>query len=192
MTEDATSCSVPISDLSCETAQGYMEVEMYCKNCGEKLNDNDRVCPACGTPVDRTETTNGGFQGSQAKGAPNNGPQTYYNGASQQSYEYNGPAYQSSADSGSIGWGFLGCCFPLIGLILFLVWKDTKPLSAKKAGIGAIIGVVVTVLLYLLVIALGIGASILGVAAGEIDMSELEQYLDQTTDILANRFMPLF
>ena len=50
-------------------------------------------------------------------------------------------------DSGSVGWSFLGCCIPLVGLILYLVWKDTKPLCAKKAGIGAAIGVAVYVLL---------------------------------------------
>ena len=30
-------------------------------------------------------------------------------------------------DNGGIGWGLLGCCIPIAGLILFLVWKDTKP-----------------------------------------------------------------
>ena len=176
---------------------------MYCRNCGEPLNDNDRICPSCGTPVDRTgvgnntgnaeRSNNYGYQsGPSAQGAPNNGPQTYYNGPTHQSYEYNGPEYQASPDSGSVGWGFLGCCFPIVGLILFLVWKDTKPRSAKSAGIGAIIGVVAVVLIYLLMIALGIGAGILTGAASGFDMSELEQYLDETTEILANRFMPLF
>lgn len=42
-------------------------------------------------------------------------------------------------DSGSIGWAFLGCCIPIVGLILFLVWKDTKPNNARKAGIGALV-----------------------------------------------------
>ena len=41
-------------------------------------------------------------------------------------------------DSGSIGWGVLGCCIPVVGLILFLVWHDTKPKNAKAAGIGAL------------------------------------------------------
>ncbi|ACV22526.1 hypothetical protein [Slackia heliotrinireducens] len=45
-------------------------------------------------------------------------------------------------DSGSIGWGVLGFFFPIVGLILFLVWKNTKPKCAKVAGIGAIIGFV--------------------------------------------------
>lgn len=49
-------------------------------------------------------------------------------------------------DSGSIGWGVLGFCIPLVGLILFLAWNSTKPKSAKKAGMGALIGVCLTVI----------------------------------------------
>ena len=59
-------------------------------------------------------------------------------------------------DNGGIGWGFLGCCIPLVGLILFLVWKDTKPKSAKAAGIGALISVGCLILFYVLIFGLGI------------------------------------
>ena len=62
-------------------------------------------------------------------------------------------------DNGGFGWGVLGCCLPIVGLILFLVWKDTKPKSAKAAGIGALVSVGLGVLYYLLIIAIGIGAS---------------------------------
>ena len=41
-------------------------------------------------------------------------------------------------DNGGFGWGLLGCCLPIVGLILFLVWKDQKPKTAKAAGIGAL------------------------------------------------------
>ena len=50
-------------------------------------------------------------------------------------------------DNGGIGWGLLGCCIPIVGLVLFLVWKDTKPNSAKSAGIGALVSVVLGVLI---------------------------------------------
>ena len=42
-------------------------------------------------------------------------------------------------DSGSFGWTVLGCCVPIAGLILWLVWKDSKPNTAKAAGMGALI-----------------------------------------------------
>ncbi len=66
---------------------------------------------------------------------------------------------QDVTDSGSIGWTVLGCCIPLVGLILFLVWKDQKPDTAKKAGIGALISVVVIVLFYVLLFVFGMAAS---------------------------------
>ncbi len=45
-------------------------------------------------------------------------------------------------DSGSAGWGVLGFFFPLVGLILFLIWKSDRPKSARSAGIGALISVI--------------------------------------------------
>lgn len=65
-------------------------------------------------------------------------------------------------DNGGFGWGLLGCCIPLVGLILFLVWKDTKPKTAKSAGMGALIAVIVYVVFYLLVAVIGVGAGLLG------------------------------
>lgn len=55
-------------------------------------------------------------------------------------------------DSGSLGWLFLGFFIPIVGLILFLVWKSEKPRSAKKAGLGALIGVIVYFVLMLTII----------------------------------------
>ncbi len=53
-------------------------------------------------------------------------------------------------DNGGFLWGLLGCCIPIVGLILFLVWKDQKPKTAKAAGIGALISVVVAVISYII------------------------------------------
>ena len=65
-------------------------------------------------------------------------------------------------DSGGFGWGLLGCCIPIVGLILFLVWKDNRPKTAKAAGIGAIVGFVIVVICYVLMFALGMGAAMMG------------------------------
>ena len=51
-----------------------------------------------------------------------------------------------AADNGGFLWGLLGCCIPIAGLILFLIWKDTKPRTAKAAGIGALVCVIAYVL----------------------------------------------
>lgn len=64
-------------------------------------------------------------------------------------------------DNGGFLWGLLGCCIPIVGLILFLVWKDTKPKTAKAAGIGALVCVVLAVIYYIIMFVI-IGAAALG------------------------------
>ena len=64
-------------------------------------------------------------------------------------------------DNGGFGWGLLACCFPIVGLILFLVWKDTKPKTAKAAGIGALVSVIAAVIYYIVIIAFGVAAGIM-------------------------------
>ena len=66
-----------------------------------------------------------------------------------------------AADNGGFLWGLLGCCIPIAGLILFLVWKDTKPRTAKAAGIGALVCVIAYVLMNVAAAVLGISAAIL-------------------------------
>ena len=70
----------------------------------------------------------------------------------------NAPAVQ---DNGGFGWGLLGCCIPIVGLILFLVWKDQKPKTAKAAGIGALVSVGISVVCYVLSMVLGIAAGLM-------------------------------
>lgn len=64
---------------------------------------------------------------------------------------------KSVVDNGGFLWGILGCCIPVVGLVLFLVWKDQKPKTAKAAGIGALVSVVLGVISYVLMFVLGIG-----------------------------------
>ncbi len=65
----------------------------------------------------------------------------------------------NTIDNGGFGWGLLGCCIPVVGLVLFLVWKDTKPNTSKAAGIGALVSVIISVLFYVIAIVTGIGAA---------------------------------
>lgn len=52
-----------------------------------------------------------------------------------------------SDDNSSIGFAILGFFIPIVGLILFLVYEDTKPKRAKSAGKGALIGFITGVVL---------------------------------------------
>lgn len=59
-------------------------------------------------------------------------------------------------EKGNFGWAVLGFFFPLVGFILFLVWKNDRKGDSKMAGIGALVGVCVNIaisILYTLVLA---------------------------------------
>lgn len=132
----------------------------FCKNCGVEINEGTAFCPNCGTKQDNGASNvviNGEPQPQvQPQPQPQYNTQPQYNSQPQ----YNGQP--PVVDNGGFGWGLLGCCIPLVGLILFLVWKDNKPKTAKAAGIGAIVGVVLGVLYYLLILASGVGAAMYG------------------------------
>ena len=93
-----------------------------------------------------------------------NSDNRHYNNNYNPNYNNYNPNYNPNPpapDNGGFLWGLLGCCIPLVGLILFLVWKDQKPRTAKAAGIGALVGVGLVVVWYILVFAIGIGSSLM-------------------------------
>ena len=47
----------------------------------------------------------------------------------------------TEVDSGGFGWALLGFCIPIVGLILWLVWRENLPLRAKSVGKGALASV---------------------------------------------------
>ena len=66
-------------------------------------------------------------------------------------------------DSSSFGYALLGFCIPIVGLILYLIWRDNTPLRAKSAGKGALVSVILGVVFYIIyfvIIAAIIGGSI--------------------------------
>ena len=115
----------------------------FCTNCGKQLEDNAAFCIECGTPQGVAATP-------QEQPAPV-APQPTYQQA---------PQAQAPADGSSFGYALLGFCIPIVGLILFLVWKDSTPLRAKSAGKGALISVIVSAVCYVLY-AILIGAMML-------------------------------
>ena len=73
--------------------------------------------------------------------------------------KYEQKNFKNESDSSSAGWAVLGFLLPLIGLILYLVWKEELPLRAKSIGKGALVSVIVNVVIGLLWgILIGIGA----------------------------------
>ena len=54
------------------------------------------------------------------------------------------------ADAPNLGLAILSFFIPLVGLILYLVNKDSSPLKAKSAGKGALIGFCVNMAFYII------------------------------------------
>lgn len=73
-------------------------------------------------------------------------------GVSQSSINFQQPTDNRSG----IGWGILSFFIPVAGLVLFLVWKDSRPRASKSAGIGALIGTILSSILGLIIILAGL------------------------------------
>ncbi len=54
----------------------------------------------------------------------------------------------SSESELSFLWGVLGFFVPIVGIILYIVWKNTKPMSSKASGIGALIRIIILTVIY--------------------------------------------
>ena len=98
-----------------------------CPNCDADIEDLRTACPFCGTYV-REE-------------AKKEEPQ--FNQNNNNNYNYNNYSNRPMVnDSGSFGYWLLGFFIPLIGLILFFVWKNEQPNNAKRALWGALVSMI--------------------------------------------------
>ena len=96
---------------------------MYCKNCGKEIDEKAYVCPNCGVKV-KDEA----IELRESKATAN-----------------------SEADSGSkAGWGILSFLVPIVGLILFCVWKADRPKTASVCGKCALASVIVSVVAFII------------------------------------------
>ena len=118
-----------------------------CSKCGNNLYGNKTKCPFCGEPISNMSRSTS----SRPNSSQNNlSSSSYNNNNTYSGYDNNGnnrpqsnPRPTSNYDSGSGGWGLLGFCFPIVGIILYLVWQNEKPNTARVCLNGALIGFVV-------------------------------------------------
>ncbi|MDR3598668.1 zinc ribbon domain-containing protein [Clostridium sp.] len=92
---------------------------MFCKNCGQEIDDNADVCIHCGVATEKRSA----------------------------SKKLDNPSHLAGAVS---------CCFPVVGLVLYFLWKDEKPNSASLICKWMIGGIVAWVIFYVLFFVLGI------------------------------------
>lgn len=72
---------------------------------------------------------------------------------------------QTDSEGSTVGLGILGFFIPIVGFILWLIWKDEHPARAKSAGIGClvsiclgVVGVILYVVLVFVILGIGVGA----------------------------------
>lgn len=113
----------------------------YCTQCGNPCEDSGTFCSNCGAKL-------------------NEQPQQ---SAYQQPYQqhYQQPAVPMKASDGKFIYGLIGFFFPLIGFILWLLLKGDREGDAKRAGRGAIIGIItgfiVSIVSVILLAFIGVG-----------------------------------
>lgn len=110
---------------------------MYCPNCGTNVNDNAEVCSQCGTNLHNLS-----------------------NNINANNTNTTNTVTVNDNDKANIWINLLSlCCFPILGIIMYFVWKDSQPKAAKSALIFGIVGICLSVVV-------GILSFILGIAIG--------------------------
>lgn len=118
---------------------------MYCRECGAQISVNAKICANCGVrPLNSANFCNA--CGSETKEEQ----EMCINCGTRLKTRNN------AHDTPSIFANVAACCFPLVGLILYFVWKEEKPKSASAVCKWAIIGFVLGFILYGLALFLGI------------------------------------
>lgn len=123
----------------------------FCPKCGAELPKSGKFCVECGFDTEQFYRTPSDAEFNNPSPVTTN-PQGY-------SPQVNMPPY----DSGSFGWAVLGFFIPIVGLVLWLVWMNEKPKSAKMAGMGALVSVAAAVVLN--VLAFFVGCSMIAALA---------------------------
>lgn len=146
-----------------------------CAHCETNISDAASFCNICGTPVVRIfspEIKEGNSDAVDEKNSISDPlyktfclncgiyhalDQNYCNKCGSKLQQKAQPLHQPTyinnvADSPSFGIAVLGFFFPVIGLILYLIWKDDSPLRGKSAGKGALIGAIAWIAVYILAI----------------------------------------
>ncbi len=125
-----------------------------CPHCGGVIktifNFNNGEMPSSFTVSDTGETNRNDLVQGVNYTLPSNGRNVQNGGLGASSTQV-----QSAKEGGTVGWGILGFFIPIVGFILWLVWKDEHPARSRSAGIGCLVSVclgVVGSILYLIIL----------------------------------------
>ena len=123
---------------------------MYCRECGHSVNEYTEICSNCGVrPLNSNKYC-------QSCAAPTNANQELCVECGS-ILKNSGNLRQSSGDDNPSGLlNVTVCCFPIVGMILYFLWKNDKPKSAKAACTWAIVGSAIGILIYIIALFIGI------------------------------------
>ncbi len=133
-----------------------------CPHCGGVIktifNFNNGEMPSSFTVSDTGETNRNDLVQGVNYTLPSNGRNVQNGGLGASSTQV-----QSAKEGGTVGWGILGFFLPIVGFILWLVWKDEHPARSRSAGIGCLVSVclgVVGSIIYIIILfaILGLGS----------------------------------
>lgn len=133
-----------------------------CPHCGGVIktifNFNNGEMPSSFTVSDTGETNRNSLVQGVNYTLPSNGRNVQNGGLGTSSTQV-----QSAKEGGTVGWGILGFFIPIVGFILWLVWKDEHPARSRSAGIGCLVSVclgVVGSIIYIIILfaILGLGS----------------------------------
>lgn len=133
-----------------------------CPHCGGVIktifNFNNGENPTSFTVSDTGETNRNSLVQGVNYTLPSNGRNVQNGGLGASSTQV-----QSAKEGGTVGWGILGFFIPIVGFILWLVWKDEHPARSRSAGIGCLVSVclgVVGSIIYIIILfaILGLGS----------------------------------
>lgn len=120
---------------------------MYCSSCGEKNEENAQICTNCGAALS-----------SSTHSEPEQSKEPFQPEPMQEEKS----AQQPVQDKANIGINIITFCFmPLLGIIMYFVWKGEKPIAAKSALMWGLIAIGVWIVFYIIIgILVGIAGSI--------------------------------
>lgn len=135
-----------------------------CPHCGGVIktifNFNNGEMPSSFTVSDTGGTNRNSLVQGVNYTLPSNGRNVQNGGLGASSTQV-----QSAKEGGTVGWGILGFFIPIVGFILWLVWKDEHPARSRSAGIGClvsiclgVVGVILYVVLVFVILGIGVGA----------------------------------
>lgn len=138
---------------------------MYCKYCGHKLEDGAKFCTNCGAQQEDDTT----FEPTEESKYE---PTVVAEATQEEEYDFGAtaeteqPKQEEQKDepkkddhSNAVAFGIISFFVPILGFILFAIWRKEYPERSKACLIGAIVAIAISVsisIIYRVIVGLGI------------------------------------